>query len=373
LYSSLPPSQSISTKVKIREAHSKNAPENNLKGRDVRYRAALIGSMFATLFAAAPQMAVAQQTGGFEQIPQDQSPVIFASEIDGQNSFLRQYRDNSTVFVGRWYAPRSISESPTAASDLYLETVYTTSAPGFRFSTPMASEQLLDMFDAIKGRSSLNGANFVQETRYGSIALSPFTRDGSQCISFVGQWDPQTQAQRGSRLLGYYCTPIQVQASSNTSAPLNGLPMIDAQEFAARFFGRLTLEITENSAIAATVAGPADETPLQQPEGETTPPPIDGINIITNWQSVRGTGTLRFDQPSGEGTMVLDDAQRHCEGIWRHEGGAYQSETLPFGSWYVYCNDSSFARGNYTSESPAVVTGTGKDNQGQAVYFRQAN
>ena len=237
----------------------------------------------------------------------------------------------------------------------------------------MASEQLLDMFDALRGRTSLNGASFVQETRYGPIALSPFTRNGSQCVSFVGQWDPQTPAQRGSRLLGYYCTPTQVQATSSSSAPLSGLPMIDAQEFAAGFFGRLNIELAENSAIAATVVAPADDTPLQQPEGETTPPPIDGIDIITNWQSVRGTGTLRFDQPSGEGTMILDDDQRHCEGIWRHEGGAYQSDTLPFGSWYVYCNDSSFARGIYTSESPAVVTGNGKDNQGQAVYFRQAN
>ena len=339
----------------------------------MKYRAALIGGMFASLVMATSQMAQAQQTGGFEQIPKDQSPVLFATNSEGQNSFLRQYRDNSTVFVGRWYAPRSASEPPTAASDLYLETVYTTSAPGFRFSTAMASEQLLDMFDALKGRSSLNGANFIQETRYGPIALSPFIRDGSQCVSFVGQWDPQTPAERGSRLLGYYCTPTQAQATSGTSAPLNGLPMIEAQEFAAGFFGRLNLELPENSAIAAAVAGPTDDTALQQPEGETTPPPIDGIDIVINWQSVRGTGKLRFDQPSGEGTMILDDEKRHCEGIWRHEGGAYQSDTLPFGSWYVYCNDSSFARGHYTSESPAVVTGNGKDNQGQAVYFRQAN
>jgi len=340
----------------------------------VKYRAALIGSMFASLLvAAAPEMSLAQQTGGFEQIPQDQSPVLFAANTEGQNSFLRQYRDNSTVFVGRWYAPRSVSESPATASDLYLETVYTTSAPGFRFSTAMASEQLLDMFDALKGRSSLNGANFVQDTRYGNIALSPFTRDGSQCVSFVGQWDPQTPAQRGSRLLGYYCTPTQVQAANGNSAPLNDLPMIDAQEFAAGFFGRLTIELPENSAISAAVVGPAEDTTALQPEGTTTPAPIDGIDIVTNWQSVRGTGKLRFDQPSGEGTMILDDDQRHCEGIWRHEGGAYQSDTLPFGSWYVYCNDTSFARGHYTSESPAVVTGNGKDNQGQAVYFRQAN
>ena len=339
----------------------------------MRYRAALIGSMFASHLLATPQMAQAQQTAGFEQIPQDQSPVLFATSTEGQNSFLRQYRDNSTVFVGRWYATRSVNESPATASNLYLETVYTTSAPGFRFSTAMAPEKLLDMFDALKGNSSLNGANFVQETRYGSIALSPFTRDGSQCVSFVGQWDPQTPAQHGSRLLGYYCAPTQIQAASGSSAPLNGLPMIEAQEFAARFFGRLTLELPENSAIAAAVAGPNEDTVLQQPQGETTPPPIDGIDIVTNWQSVRGTGKLRFDQPSGEGTMILDDNQRHCEGIWRHEGGAYQSDTLPFGSWYVYCNDSNFARGHYTSESPAVVTGSGKDNQGQAVYFRQAN
>ena len=77
----------------------------------MKYRAALIGSMFASLLvAAAPEMSLAQQTGGFEQIPQDQSPVLFAANTEGQNSFLRQYRDNSTVFVGRWYAPRSVSE-----------------------------------------------------------------------------------------------------------------------------------------------------------------------------------------------------------------------------------------------------------------------
>lgn len=338
----------------------------------MRYRAALIGSMFASLLAIIPQTGLAQQAGGFDQIPENQSPITYATRVQGQNTFLRQYRDNSSVFVGRWYAPTT-TESAKTASDLYLETVYTTSAPGFRFSTAMASERLLDMFGSLKGRASLNGTNFVQDTRYGSVAFSPFVRGGSQCVSFVGQWDPQTPAQRGSRLLGFYCTPMQIQTENGNDVAQSALPMIDAQEFAAGLFGRLNIELSENSAIAAAVAGPEDDTTILQPEGTTTPAPLEGIDIITNWQSVRGTGKLRFDQPAGEGTMILDDDQRHCEGIWRHEGGAYQSDTLPFGSWYVYCNDSNFARGHYTSEAPAIVTGNGKDNQGQAVYFRQAN
>ncbi len=339
----------------------------------MKYRAALIGGIFACLLVSTTQTAFAQQAGGFEQIPNDQSPVTFNSRVQGQNTFLRQYRDNSTVFVGRWFAPRTEKEPTSSASDLYLETVYTTSAPGFRFSTAMAPEKLLAMFDSLKDRTSINGQNFVQDTRYGPVALSPFVRDGSQCVTFVGQWDPRTQIQRGSRILGYYCTPAQLQAQSGSVSPQNNITMIDAQEFAASLFGQLNLELPENTAATAEIAAPMNNMDTMQPEGEVTPPPTDGISIVTNWQSVRGTGALRFDQPSGEGTMILDDAQRHCEGIWRHEGGAYQSGTLPFGSWYVYCNDSSFARGHYTSEAPSVVTGDGKDNQGQAVYFRQAN
>lgn len=341
-----------------------------MKGHDVRYRAAVIGGILAGLAVSASHTAFAQQAGGFEQIPVDQSPVTFAPTIDGQAAFLRQYRDNSTVFVGRWFAPRTQNEPQNAASDLYLETVYTTSAPGFRFSTAMAPEQLLEMFETLKDRTSINGTNFVQDTRYGPVAMSPFIRQGSQCIAFVGQWDPQTQAQRGSRILGYYCTPASLQAQNGAISPQSVIPMIDAQEFAASFFGRLMIELPENSpATTETVA-----TDNVAPSTETgSRPPADGIAIVTNWQGIRGTGTLLFDQPSGEGTMVLDDSQRHCEGIWRHEGGAYQSNTLPFGSWYVYCNDNSFARGYYTSETAASVTGDGKDNQGQAVYFRQSN
>jgi hypothetical protein len=339
----------------------------------VTYRAALFGSVFACLLASTVPLANAQQAGGFDQIPDDQSPITLNTPIEGQNTFLRQYRDNSTVFVGRWFAPRNVSEPANTASDLYLETVYTTSAPGFQFSTAMAPERLLDMFDSLKGRTSLNGQNFIQETRYGPIALSPFVREGSQCVSFVGQWDPQTAQQRGSRLLGYYCTPASLQSQTGAINPQNSLPMIDAQQFAAAFFNRMNIELPENSAVAAAIAAPNDNSAAQQPEGTSTPAPIDGIDIVTNWQGVRGTGKLRFDKPSGEGTMILDDAERHCEGIWRHEGGTYQSNTLPFGSWYVYCNDSNFARGYYTSESPAVVTGDGKDNEGQAVYFRHAN
>ena len=340
----------------------------------MKYRAALIGGMFASLMLSTPHLAAAQQAGGFEQIPDEQSPVSFTSLLEGQRVFLRQYRENSTIFVGRWFAPRTANEPSQAASDLHLETVYTTSAPGFRFSTAMSPEQLPAMFDSLKGRNITNGPNFVQDTRYGQIAFAPFVRDGSQCASFVGQWDPQTQAQRGIRILGYYCTPVQIQSWGQPVPTDKVIDIVDAQEFAAIFMKSLTIELPENAAITdAVVARSGNAEVIQQPEGETTPVAIDGIDIVTNWQGVRGTGKLRFDQPTGEGTMIVDDAQRHCEGIWRHEGGAYQSGTLPFGSWYVYCNDASFARGHYTSESPTVVTGDGKDNQGQAVYFRQAN
>ncbi|MDG4721272.1 MULTISPECIES: hypothetical protein [Thalassospira] len=341
-----------------------------MKGHDVGYRATVIGGIFAGLVISASHAAFAQQAGGFEQIPDTQSPVTFSTSIDGQTAFLRQYRDNSTVFVGRWFAPRTQNEPQNAASDLYLETVYTTSAPGFKFSTAMAPERLLEMFDTLKDRTSINGVNFVQDTRYGPVAMAPFIRQGSQCIAFVGQWDPQTQAQRGSRILGYYCTPARVQAQNGALSPQSFIPMIDAQEFAASFFGRMMIALPENAPATTEVAATGDVAPSAETGAL---PPSDGIAIITNWQGVRGTGKLLFDQPSGEGTMILDDAQRHCEGIWRHEGGAYETSTLPFGSWYVYCNDSSFARGYYTSESAASVTGDGQDNQGQAVYFRQNN
>ncbi|MHC8494109.1 hypothetical protein ACTU44_15555 [Thalassospira sp. SM2505] len=341
-----------------------------MKGRNVRYRAAAVGGILASLMMMATSTAFAQQAVGFEQIPDDQSPVSYTTRIDGQRAFLRQYRDNSTVFVARWFAPRTEKEPQNAASDLYLEAVYTTSAPGFRFSTAMAPENLLEMFQSLKDRTSINGQGFVQDTRFGPVALTPFVRQGSQCIAFVGQWDPQTQTQRGSRILGYYCTPALLQAQTGAVSPQNSLPVIDAQEFAAAFFSRLAIKLPENSPVTAEVAATVD-TPVST--DSVAPAPADGIAITTNWQGVRGTGKLHFDQPSGEGTMILDDDQRHCEGIWRHEGGAYQSGTLPFGSWYVYCNDSSFARGHYTSETAATVTGDGQDNQGQAVYFRQAN
>lgn len=339
----------------------------------MRYRAALIGSMLAGLLVSSIQNASAQKTAGFEQIPGDQSPIAFNSGKAGQGTFLRQYRDNSTVFVGRWFAPRTAKEPATAASDLYLETVYTTSAAGYRFSTAMAPSKLLEMFDSLKDRTSLNGREFTQDTRYGPIQLAPFVRQGSQCVSFVGQWDPQVETQRGSRLLGYYCTPVQQQSASGAVSPTTSIPMIDAQQFAAGFFSQLDIQLPEDGAITATVNAATTSNVIEQPQGDETPALTDGIAITTNWNGVRGTGVLRFDQPAGEGTMIFDDKQRHCEGIWRHEGGAYETPTLPFGTWYVYCNDSSFARGHYTSESATTVTGDGQDNQGQAVYFRQKN
>lgn len=334
----------------------------------MQYRAALMSGIFGGLMIATLQYASAQEVGGFEQVPEDQSPMSFASETNGQTVFLRQYRDNSTVFVGRWFAPRTAEESAQSASDLYLETVFTTSSAGFRFSTAMAPNQLLGMFDTLKSGAKINGANFAQETRMGPISMVPFIRNGSQCVSFVGQWDPQTQTQRGSRILGYYCTPMMQQALNGPITASPPISMIDAQEFAAGFMNRFTVQLPDSVAKPVPATAPA-----RQPEGPATTLPQDGIEITTNWQGVRGLGTLQFDQPSGEGTMIVDDDQRHCEGIWRHEGGAYQTGTLPFGSWYVYCNDNSFARGNYTSESPSSVAGEGKDNSGQAVYFRQRN
>lgn len=334
----------------------------------MQYRAALMSGVVGGLLIATVQCASAQQVGGFEQVPADQSPMSFASENDSQAVFLRQYRDNTTVFVGRWFAPRAEDAPAQSGSDLFLETVFTTSSAGFKFSTAMAPSQLLTMFDALETGTQTNGANFVQQTSIGPISMVPFIRDGSQCVSFVGQWDPQTQTERASRLLGYYCTPVSQQGENAAVEASPAISMIDAQEFGASFIKRFTVQLPDGVAKPTLAAAS-----VQQPEGEATIPPEDGIAITTNWQGVRGTGALNFDKPSGEGTMVVDDEKRHCEGTWRHEGGSYNSGTLPFGSWYVYCNDSSFARGNYTSENASSVTGDGKDNSGQAVYFRQRN
>lgn len=68
-------SQSLCTKVKIRVAQRKNAPENKMKGRDVRYRAAVFGAIFASLAISVPHVASAQQAGAFEQIPPIKAPL----------------------------------------------------------------------------------------------------------------------------------------------------------------------------------------------------------------------------------------------------------------------------------------------------------
>ncbi|MCC9625528.1 hypothetical protein LPB41_27970 [Thalassospira sp. MA62] len=345
--------------------------EINRKGQTVTYRGTWVGGMIAGLVMTVAHIASAQQGGAFDPIPADQSPITYAARVEGQSAFLRQYRENSTVFVGRWYAPRTADEAPSTASALYMETVYTTSAAGFRFSTAMEPAALVDMFAALKAGASINGRAFMQETRFGPMNLAPFAKDNAQCIAFVGQWDPQTPSQRGSRLLGYYCKPPQLLDTGIQVNPGQNISTFDAQEFAAGFFGRLTVTLPENS---PPIPGSQDasNSDNEQPAGVVEPSASnDGIDIASNWQGVRGTGSLRFDQPAGQGTMILDDDQRHCEGIWRHEGGSYQSDPLPFGSWYIYCNDSSFARGNYVSENASSVRGEGQDNQGQAVYFRE--
>ena len=337
-------------------------------------RGALLGGVMAgTLIMTGGFSAMAQDTGGFEQIPTDQSPLAFAADMPVTSVFLRQYRENSTVFVGRWFVPPQEGSLKNTRSDLFIETVYSTSAPGFTFSSEMPSNQLLGMFDGLRGNSTVNGANFTQDTRYGPIAMTPFTRAGSQCISFVAQWNPDTPTTRGSRLLGYYCDPITRQSGTEYRKPPATLGMIDAQQFAAAFFGKFDIQLPEG--VTRPTAPDALETPSATalPESNTAPTPPEGQPITINWQGVRGQGVLKFDQPSGEGTMTIDSDVRHCEGIWRHDGGAYQTGTLPFGSWYVFCDDGSSARGHYTSEGPGSVTGEGQDNQGQAVYFRQLN
>lgn len=373
----LDPSQSITVQVKIGVGKS-DFPSNNMKeGRKVTNRGALLGGVVAgTLMMIGMEPANAQDTGGFEQIPADQSPLSFKSDMPVNAVFLRQYRENSTVFVGRWLSPAAEGSLKGAASDLFLESVFSTSAPGFAFNNEMPSEQLLEMFDGLRGRSTANGDNFTQDTRYGPIAMTPFIRDGSQCVSFVGQWNPDTPTTRGSRLLGYYCDPLSRQTMTDFTPPPQKLDAVDSQLYGANFFVRFDIQLPEGVARPPVQAVPEivetpSATPLPDSNAVNTPP--EGLPISSNWQGSRGQGMLKFDQPSGEGTMIIDSDLRHCEGIWRHDGGAYQSGTLPFGSWYVFCDDGASARGHYTSEDPGSVTGEGQDNQGQAVYFRQLN
>ncbi|MAB33115.1 MAG: hypothetical protein CMO02_08860 [Thalassospira sp.] len=347
------------------------------EGRKVTNRGALWGGVIAgTLMMTGMSSANAQDVGGFEQIPADQSPLSFKSDIPVTTVFLRQYRENSTVFVGRWLSPAAEGSIKGASDDLFVESVFSTSAPGFAFNNEMSSEQLLEMFDGLRGRSTTNGMNFIQDTRYGPIAMTPFIRAGSQCVSFVGQWNPDKPTVRGSRLLGYYCDPVARQTMTDFTAPPKQLDVVDAQLFGANFFARFDVQLPDGVVIPSTQATPEiveTPSPAALPDSNTTDTPSEGLPISTNWQGSRGQGMLKFDQPSGEGTMIIDSDLRHCEGIWRHDGGAYQSNTLPFGSWYVFCDDGASARGHYTSEDPGSVTGEGQDNQGQAVYFRQIN
>lgn len=341
------------------------------------YRGALLGGVMAgTLMIPGMAPANAQDAGGFEQIPADQSPLSFEADMPVTTVFLRQYRENSTVFVGRWLAPAPEGSLKGANEDLFLESVFSTSAPGFTFSTEIPSSQLLEMFDGLRDNTTTNGINFTQDTRYGPITMTPFTRAGSQCVSFVGQWNPDTPTTRGSRLLGYYCDPVAYQNVTDFMPPAEKLDAADAQLFGARFFAKLDIQLPDGvvkpapAVIPETVGNPV---PAELPDSNVAVAPAEGLPISSNWQGSRGQGILKFDQPSGEGTMIIDSDARHCEGIWRHDGGAYQSNTLPFGSWYVFCDDGASARGHYTSEDPGSVTGEGQDNQGQAVYFRQLN
>ncbi len=87
-------------------------------------RGALLGGVMAgTLIMTGGFSAMAQDTGGFEQIPTDQSPLAFAADMPVTSVFLRQYRENSTVFVGRWFVPPQEGSLKNTRSDLFIETV----------------------------------------------------------------------------------------------------------------------------------------------------------------------------------------------------------------------------------------------------------
>lgn len=340
--------------------------------------------------------AMAQGEGGFLNVSATESPVRYHPPFNSGAVYLRQVRSNSTVSVARWLDQ---SDNAHSSNQIYIESVFSETSPGFAFRTDTPPVKLLGMFDALKNKSRQNGDSFSYQTPSGPIMVLPFARENAQCISFSGRWEPTRADQRGSQLLGYFCEPIAVQTAPAHPTPAQQMDPVAARDFAANFFLRFDINLPNNAGVpvtngqvpaiapanteankpsSATSNGVMANNPVPQTTVMTGQPqaaaiPADeGIGIATRWNNTDGSGALKFDKLAGEGTMIIDDANRHCEGYWQHEDGRYETPTLPFGNWAIFCTDGTSARGTYTSTDPSHVKGDGQDNTGQPVFFRQA-
>ncbi|WP_417844181.1 hypothetical protein [Thalassospira sp.] len=357
----------------------------------------LLGASIAAM--AGSGSAHAQSDGGFLKVSAAESPVHYHPPFNAQAVYLRQVRTSSTVSVARWLDQ---SDEGHTSNQIYIESVFSETSPGFAFRTDTPPAKLLGMFETLQNKSRQNGESFSYQTPSGPIMVLPFARDNAQCISFSGRWEPTRADQRGSQLLGYFCEPIAVQTAPKHQAPAQQMDPAAARDFAASFFLRFEINlpgdigapVTDGQVPVGVPAVPANpnataptaaitgdiSSPETAPQttiitGEqtnTTISPDEGIGIMTRWNNIEGRGALKFDKPAGEGTMIIDDANRHCEGYWQHKDGRYNSATLPFGNWAIFCTDGTSARGTYTSSSPSQVKGDGQDNTGQPVLFRQA-
>ncbi|AUG53290.1 hypothetical protein CSC3H3_11640 [Thalassospira marina] len=348
--------------------------------------------------------ASAQNAGGFQKIEAAESPVNYHAPFNAGVVYLRQIRENSTVYVARWLDQSDDSHS---SNQIFIESVFSETNPGFAFRTDTPPASLLGMFDELKGNARPNGNSFSYQTPSGPIQVLPFARGNAQCISYAGRWEPARTDQRGSQLLGYFCEQIAVQTAPKHEAPAQQLPDTAARDFAANFFLRFEVNLPDGTGAPATavqapvLSAPVTSAPMQQPAPDMPAPgtnagtmtqgqapvaamepaspqqapaiaPDEGIGIATSWNNQNGYGALKFDKPAGEGTMIVDSGDRHCEGYWQHQGGRYQTATVPFGSWSLFCSDGVSVRGTYSSPDPSQVKGEGQDSNGQPVFFRQA-
>ncbi len=361
-----------------------------------------IPALLALAVIGFSQQANAQNTGGFLKIDAAQSPVHYHPPFNAAAVYLRQIRENSTVYVARWLDQ---SDDNHNANQIFIESVFSETSPGFAFRTDTPPASLLGMFDELKGKSRANGNSFSYQTPAGLIQVLPFAKGNAQCISYAGRWDPLRTDQRGSQLLGYFCEPIAVQNAPQHQAPAQQMTSNAARDFAADFFLRFEIKLPDNTGATVPVApapqltapvanapSPTDgNMPANMPATETLPntaqntlptspkaaqqapaiAPDQGIGITTTWNNQEGYGVLKFDKPAGEGTMIVDSGDRHCEGYWQHQGGRYQSATLPYGSWTIFCSNGVSARGTYNSPDPSQVKGEGQDSNSQPVFFHQ--
>ncbi|WP_114087147.1 hypothetical protein [Thalassospira profundimaris] len=339
-----------------------------------------------------------QNAGAFLKIDAAESPVRYHPPFNATAVYLRQIRENSTVYVARWLDQ---SDDNHSANQIFIESVFSETSPGFAFRTDTPPASLLGMFDELKGSSRANGNSFSYQTPSGLMQVLPFAKGNAQCISYAGRWDPLRTDQKGSQLLGYFCEPIAVQTAPQHQPPAQQMTSNAARDFAADFFLRFEINLPDHTGStvpavpAPQLTAPVANAPVQpgdniaentpnavQPAQPTSPKaaqqapaiaPDQGIGIATNWNDQTGYGVLKFDKPAGEGTMIVDSGDRHCEGYWQHQGGRYQSTTLPFGNWTIFCSDGVSARGTYNSPDPSQVKGEGQDSNGQAVFFHQAD